>query len=124
MLTDAIGFLVSYMVALLRYRRCASMPDRMNVRIGTSRIIAIKYGDYTKLGLLRTPKLLLTRYLPLAATTRICTAGGQINHVAVAHATLGDDALGELLHVGALALEDRNLHAAFVVEMHMQRRLR
>ena len=69
---------------------------------------------------LRTPNFLLTRYLPLAMMMR----SGQINHVAMAHATLGDDALGELLHVGSLALEHRDLHAAFVVEVHVQRRLR
>jgi hypothetical protein len=32
--------------------------------------------------------------------------------------------IGERLHLGAFALQDRHLKAAFVVEMHMQRRLR
>jgi hypothetical protein len=50
--------------------------------------------------------------------------GGQIDHVAVAHAAFGNDVIGELLHVGAAALEYGDFHAAFVVEVHVQRRLR
>ena len=44
--------------------------------------------------------------------------------MAVAHAALGDDVVGELLHVGAAALEHGDLDAAFVIEMHVQRRMR
>ncbi len=47
-----------------------------------------------------------------------------IDDVAVAHAALGDDMIGEGLHLGALALEHRYLHAILLVEMHVQRRLR
>src|SRR6202035_615758 len=59
-----------------------------------------------------------------AAAVRMRAIGRQIDDVAVAHAALGNDAVGELLHVGAAALEYGDLHAAFVVEMHVQRRLR
>lgn len=50
--------------------------------------------------------------------------GRQIDDMAVTHATLGDDVVGEVLHVGAAAFEHRDFHAAVVVEMHVQRRLR
>ena len=52
------------------------------------------------------------------------TVGRQIDHVPMAHATLGNDVVGELLHVSAEAFEHGDLHAALVVEMHVQRRLR
>ena len=48
----------------------------------------------------------------------------QIDDLAVAHAAFGDDMVGELLHFSAGPLQDRHLHATFVVEMNMQRRLR
>ena len=56
----------------------------------------------------------------LAAPVGVRAVGRQIDHVAVAHAALGDDAVGELLHVGALALEHGDFETAFVVEMHVQ----
>ena len=59
-----------------------------------------------------------------AAAVGMRAVGRQIDHVAVAHAALGNDVVGELLHVGAEALEHRDFHAAFVVEVHVQRRLR
>ena len=55
-----------------------------------------------------------------AAAVRMCAVRRQIDDVAVAHAAFRDDAVGELLHVGAAALEHRDLHAAFVVEVHME----
>ena len=47
-----------------------------------------------------------------------------VGDVAVAHAALGDDVIGERLHLVAPAFEHRDFEAAVVVEMHVQRRLR
>ena len=55
-----------------------------------------------------------------AAAMAVHAVGGQIDHMTVAHAALGDDVIGEFLHIGATALEHRDLHAAFVVKMHVQ----
>ena len=44
--------------------------------------------------------------------------------MAVPHAAFGDDMVGKFLHVGAAALEHGDFHAAVVIEMHVQRRLR
>jgi len=48
------------------------------------------------------------------------------NHddTAVPHATLGNYLVGAFLNVGRAPLENRDLHAAVVVEMDVQRRLR
>ncbi len=47
-----------------------------------------------------------------------------VGNVAVAHAALRDDVIGERLHVVALALEHRHFEAAVVIEMNVERRLR
>jgi hypothetical protein len=60
----------------------------------------------------------------MAMAVIVDVVGRQVDDVAVAHAALGDDAVGEVLHVGAAAFEHRDFHAAIVVEMHVQRRLR
>ena len=49
---------------------------------------------------------------------------GQVHHLPVAHATFGDDVIGELLHVGAASLEHCHLHATVVIQMNVQRCLR
>ena len=46
------------------------------------------------------------------------------HHAAVAHAALGDDVLGEVLHGAGLALEHCHFHAAVMVEVNMERRQR
>jgi hypothetical protein len=38
-------------------------------------------------------------------------------HAAIADATLGDNTIGEVLHVSARSLESGHLHAAIVAEM-------
>ena len=43
------------------------------------------------------------------------------HHATVANAALGDHMLGAMLDVARSALEDRDLHAAFMIEMNMQR---
>ncbi len=52
-----------------------------------------------------------------APAMRMRAVRRQIDHVAMAHAALGDDVSCKLLHVGAAPLEYRDLHATFVVEM-------
>ena len=47
----------------------------------------------------------------------------QIYDLTVSHPSFGDDVVGELLHVFAGSLQDRHLHAAFVVQVDVQRRL-
>ena len=42
----------------------------------------------------------------------------------MAHPALGDDMVGERLHVGAASFQHRHLQAAIVVDVHMKRRLR
>ena len=54
----------------------------------------------------------------------LCWHGRDHHHTTVAHATLGDDVVGEMPDVAAGALQRRHLHAAVVVEMDMQRRQR
>ena len=44
--------------------------------------------------------------------------------IQVTHAALGDDVVGEMADFAAGALQRRHLHAAVVVEMHVQRRQR
>ena len=51
-------------------------------------------------------------------------SGRQVDDLAVSHAAFGDDVVGELLHLSAGSLQHRHLHATFVVEVNMQRRLR
>jgi hypothetical protein len=46
------------------------------------------------------------------------------NHATMANAPFGDHMLGAMLDVARPALEYRDLHAAFVVEMNMQRCMR
>ena len=46
---------------------------------------------------------------------------GQVDDMTVANATLGNDVVGKILHVGAAALEHRHLHATVVVQMNVQR---
>ena len=58
-----------------------------------------------------------------AATVRVRAVSRQIDHVAVAYAALGDDVVGEFLHIGAAALEHGDFEAVVVIEMHVQRRL-
>ena len=48
----------------------------------------------------------------------------QINDLPVAYAPFGNDVIGELLHVGAASFQDRHLHAAFVIQVNVQRSLR
>ena len=48
----------------------------------------------------------------------------QIYDLTVSHPSFGDDVVGELLHVFAGSLQDRHLHAAFVVQVDVQRRPR
>jgi hypothetical protein len=55
---------------------------------------------------------------------RRAVARRDIDDVAVPHAALGDDVIGERLHLRALALQHRHLEAALVVEVHVERRLR
>ena len=66
----------------------------------------------------------MTVAVRLAAAMGMRTLRRQIDHMAVAHAALGNDVIGKFLHVGAAALEHRDLHAAVVAEMYVQRRLR
>ena len=47
----------------------------------------------------------------------------QIHHLAVMYASLGDDVVSKLLYISATPFEYRDLHTAFVVEMHVKRRL-
>ena len=48
----------------------------------------------------------------------------QIYDLTVSHPSFGDDVVGELLHVFAGSLQDRHLHAAFAVQVDVQRRPR
>ena len=45
----------------------------------------------------------------------------QVDDLAVSHSSFGDDVVGEILHVFTGSLQDRYLHAAFVVQVDMQR---
>jgi hypothetical protein len=47
----------------------------------------------------------------------------QIDDVPMTHAALSDDVIGKMLHVGSTPFKHCNLHAALLVEMHVQRRL-
>ena len=48
----------------------------------------------------------------------------EVDHMPVAHPSFGDDVIGQLLHVFTGSLQDRDLHAAFVVEVDVKRGLR
>ncbi len=60
----------------------------------------------------------------LASAVAVRAVRWQVNHMAVAHAPLGDDVVSEFLHVRAGSLEHGDLHAVLMVEMHVQGRLR
>ena len=47
----------------------------------------------------------------------------QIYDLTVSHPSFGDDVIGEFLHVFTGSFQDRHLHAAFVVQVDVQRRL-
>src|SRR5882757_5272455 len=47
-----------------------------------------------------------------------------IDDVTMPDAAFGDDSVGKRLHLRAAASEHGHLQAAFMIEMHMQRRLR
>ena len=47
-----------------------------------------------------------------------------VGDVAVTHAALRDDVIGERFHFGALALEHRHFETTVVIEMNVERRLR
>ena len=47
-----------------------------------------------------------------------------VDDVTMPDAALGDDMVGKRLHLRAAALEHGHLQAAFMIEVHMQRRLR
>ena len=57
----------------------------------------------------------------LAAAVAMRAVSGQINHMAVAHAALGDDVIGKFLHVGAASLEHSDLKTVLMIEVHVQR---
>ena len=46
------------------------------------------------------------------------------HEAAMTHAALRDQMLGKMLHLAALSLEHRDLHALIVIEMHMHGRQR
>jgi hypothetical protein len=48
----------------------------------------------------------------------------QIDDLPVPYAPFGDDVVGESADVVAASLQDRHLHALFVIQMNMERRLR
>src|ERR1700704_3228974 len=50
--------------------------------------------------------------------------GGDHDEEAVAHAALGNDVVGKMLHLGAAPFQGRHFHAVVVVEMDMKRRHR
>ena len=45
----------------------------------------------------------------------------QVDDLTVSHPSFGDDVIGELLHVFTGSLQDRYLHAAFAVQVDVQR---
>ena len=59
-----------------------------------------------------------------AGTLRLGVAGGQIDNLPMTHAAFGHDVVGKFLHVNTASFEDRHLHAALLVQMNVQRRLR
>ena len=58
------------------------------------------------------------------AAMRMRAVRRQIDHVAMAHAALGDDVIGEFLHIGASPLENCDFKTALVIEVYVKRRLR
>ena len=54
----------------------------------------------------------------------VYSVGRQIHDMTVTNAALGDDVVSEFLDFGATSPEHRDLHAAFVIEVHVQSRLR
>lgn len=59
----------------------------------------------------------------LAATVGMRAVSRQVDHPAMTDTAFGDDAVGKLLHVGAAPLQYGDLHAAVVIDMHVQSRL-
>ncbi len=59
-----------------------------------------------------------------APAMRMRAVRRQKDHVAMAHATLGDDVIGEFLHIGASPLENCDFKTAVVIEVYVKRRLR
>ena len=58
-------------------------------------------------------------------TMRMCAdVRRHVGDVAVAHAALRDDVIGERLYIGAPAPEHRNFETAVMVEMNVEGRLR
>ena len=70
----------------------------------------------------------MTMTVTMAVRVRVRVRGAlgrrHVDHVAVAHAALGDYVIGERLHFRAAAFEHRHLEAACFIKMHVQRRLR
>ena len=60
----------------------------------------------------------------LARAGLLAGFGRNHHHAAVFDAALGNDVIGEMLHLGAGAAQGGNLHAVVVVEVDMQRRQR
>ena len=54
-----------------------------------------------------------------AAAVCMRTVGRQIDHLPVAHATFGNNMVGEFLHVGPASFEHRHLQTAFVIQMNV-----
>jgi len=61
--------------------------------------------------------LAAAKKLLLRGPTLRLSRGWDHCHAAIADATLGDNTIGEVLHVSARSLESGHLHAAIVVEM-------
>jgi hypothetical protein len=73
---------------------------------------------------LRSSSVGMTSLVCPARAVRMRAVGRQIDHLPVAHAAFGNDVVGEFPHVGPASFEHRHLHAALVVQVNVQRRLR
>ena len=60
----------------------------------------------------------------LTAPMRVHSVRRQIHNLTVTNTPLRNDVVSEFLDIRAASFEDSNLHAAFVIEMHVQGRLR
>jgi hypothetical protein len=58
-----------------------------------------------------------------AFTVQMGLLDGQIDHVSVTYPALGNNLVGKSLHIESTPLEHSHFHAAFLIEMHVQRRL-
>src|SRR6476620_12293463 len=77
--------------------------------------------------LCRTPSrtaMAVTMRMRVTVAVRHVLGRRDIDNVAVADSALGDDVIGERLHLAAVALQHGDLEAALLVEMYVQRRLR